>query len=148
MEEENKDFDLQRIKDIIELMKIHNLAEIELVNGNNKVLLKRASNQVSSVPKPMIEQHSVKNSSSDENFDFIKSPMPGTFYAAKGPDSKPYVEIGSEVTPQTTVCIIDAMKVITEINSEFTGTIVEILAKSGQAVGYGTPLFKVKSIKN
>jgi acetyl-CoA carboxylase biotin carboxyl carrier protein len=74
----------------------------------------------------------------------IKSPIVGTFFGRVSPDSDPYVETGSKVEPETTVCIIDAMKVINEIKAEKTGTIVEILAKDGQAVEYGTPLFKVK----
>ncbi len=146
MEEKNKGFDLQKIKELIELMEAHNLVEIEVTKGDEKVLLKRA-NPITSIPESMA-QPSLENSSSDEDLEIIKSPMPGTFYAAKSQDSEPYVKIGSEVTPQTTVYIIDAMKVISEIKAEITGTIVEILAKSGQAIEYGTPLFKVKSAKN
>lgn len=147
MEEKNEDFDLQKIKDLIALMKTHNLLEIEVVHGDDKVLLKRASNQVSSIPKPMIEQPPVVKGSSDEDLVVINSPMKGTFYAAVGPESKPFVEVGSEVTPQTLVCIIEAMKVMNEINAETTGKIVKILAKNRQAVEEGQPLFKVKPMQ-
>ena len=74
----------------------------------------------------------------------IKSPIVGTFYATPSPDSEPYVDIGTEVSPQTVVCIIEAMKVMNEIKAETTGTIVKILVTNGQAVEYGQVLFKVR----
>jgi acetyl-CoA carboxylase biotin carboxyl carrier protein len=70
--------------------------------------------------------------------------MVGTFYATPSPDSEPYVELGSHVTEQTVICIIEAMKVMNEIKAEVEGTIEEILVTSGQAVEYGHPLFRVK----
>ncbi|MHC4455579.1 MAG: acetyl-CoA carboxylase biotin carboxyl carrier protein [Planctomycetota bacterium] len=70
--------------------------------------------------------------------------MVGTFYAAPSPDSEPYVEIESQVSPQTVVCIIEAMKVLNEIKAETSGTIAEILVNNGQAIEYGQVLFKVK----
>lgn len=135
MEQKNKDFDLQKIKELVALMKAHNLVEIEIMHGDDKVLLKRASRQIKAISEPVLEQ---------QHLEVIKSPTVGTFYAALGPDSEPYVEIGSEVTSQTTVCIIDVMKVMNEIKAETTGQIVEILAKTGQAIEYGQPLFKVR----
>ena len=74
----------------------------------------------------------------------IKSPIVGTFYAKPSPDSEPFVEIGSNVGPQTVVCIIEAMKVMNEIKAETSGTIVESFVSDGQAVEYGQVLFKVK----
>lgn len=74
----------------------------------------------------------------------IKSPIVGTFYSAPSPDSKPYLTIGSKVNPDTIICIIEAMKVMNEIKAEASGTIVEILCKTGEAVEYGQVLFKVK----
>ena len=73
----------------------------------------------------------------------ITSPMVGTFYSKPSPTSEPYVEIGSEVTKGDTVCIVEAMKLMNEIESEFTGKVVEILVKDGEPVEYGTPLFKI-----
>lgn len=75
---------------------------------------------------------------------FIKSPMVGTFYRSPSPDSKPFVEIGSEVTPTTPTCIIEAMKVMNEIQADITGTVIEALVESGHTVEYGQPLFKIK----
>ncbi len=143
MGQENKNFDFQKIKEFIALMETHNLVEIEIIHGNDKVLLKRAGAQTNALPNPGIGQF-LESSSPDEGLEVIKSPFPGTFYASPGPDSDPYVEIGSNVTPEITVCIIEAMKVMNQINAEVTGQIVEILAENGEAIEYGQPLFKVK----
>ena len=74
----------------------------------------------------------------------IKSPMVGSFYSASDPDSPPFVEVGSQVTPSTVVCILEAMKVFSEIKAEVSGTIEKILATNSQAVEYGQPLFLVR----
>ncbi len=74
----------------------------------------------------------------------VKSPMVGTFYAAPEPGAEPYVKVGSRVAPGQTVCIIEAMKIMNEIQAETKGTIVEVLVENGQPVEYGQRLFKVK----
>jgi acetyl-CoA carboxylase biotin carboxyl carrier protein len=74
----------------------------------------------------------------------IESPMVGTFYASPKPDAKTFVAVGAAVTPETTVCIIEAMKIFNEIKAECAGTIEKILVKSGQAVEFGQPLFLVR----
>lgn len=79
----------------------------------------------------------------DNTGKIITSPMIGTFYAKPSPDSNPYVEVGSVVKKGDTVCIIEAMKLMNEIETEFEGKIVEILVKDGEMVEYGKPLFKV-----
>ena len=76
--------------------------------------------------------------------EMIKSPMVGTFYSKPSPTADPYVEVGSMVKKGDTVCIIEAMKLMNEIESEFSGAITEVLVKDGDAVEYGTPLFRVK----
>lgn len=139
MEQKDKDFDLQKIKELVALMEANNLVEIEVKHGDDKVLLKRV------VPQQVISEIPISESEvDDENIEVIKSPTVGTFYETVGPESEPYVEIGSKVMPQTTVCIIEAMKVMNEIKAEITGTIIEVLAKNGQAIEYGQPLFKVR----
>ena len=74
----------------------------------------------------------------------IVSPMVGTFYRTPSPESPSYVEIGTEVTPETVVCIIEAMKVMNEIKAELAGTITEVLVENGKPVQFGQPLFRVK----
>jgi acetyl-CoA carboxylase biotin carboxyl carrier protein len=73
----------------------------------------------------------------------IKSPTPGTFYNREKPDAKPYVEVGTRVTPSTVVGLIEAMKIFNEIQAECSGVIVRALVDNGQAVEYGTVLFEV-----
>jgi acetyl-CoA carboxylase biotin carboxyl carrier protein len=80
----------------------------------------------------------------DDNLIEITSHMVGTFYSAPSPDSSPYVEVGANVTADTVVCIVEAMKVMNEIKAEISGTIVEVMCKAGQAVEFGQVLFKVK----
>ncbi len=75
---------------------------------------------------------------------YIKSPMVGTFYRASSPESKPFAEIGTKVSETSVVCIIEAMKIMNEIQSELKGSVVEVLVENGQPVEYGQKLFKVK----
>jgi len=75
---------------------------------------------------------------------FIKSPMVGTFYRAASPESKPYADNGTKVVENSVVCIIEAMKIMNEIQAETKGTVVEVLVENGQPVEYGQRLFKVK----
>ncbi len=84
-----------------------------------------------------------KNEKVDEKGKIVKSPMIGTFYIKPSPESSPYVEIGSKVKKGTVLCIIEAMKLMNEIESEFEGEIVEIFVKDGEAVDYGKPLFRI-----
>jgi acetyl-CoA carboxylase biotin carboxyl carrier protein len=74
----------------------------------------------------------------------VKSPMVGTFYKAASPESKPFAEVGTKISETSVVCIIEAMKIMNEIQSEVKGTVVEILVENGQPVEYGQKLFKVK----
>ena len=80
----------------------------------------------------------------DSDVTYIKSPMVGTFYRAASPDSKAFSDVGTKVVENTPVCIIEAMKIMNEIQAETKGTIVEILVENGQPVEYGQRLFKVK----
>lgn len=91
----------------------------------------------------LIENPTKIETKKDEG-NIIKSPMVGTFYIKPSPTSDPYVQIGTEVTKGETLCIIEAMKLMNEIESEFTGKITEILVKDGETVEYGTPLFIIK----
>lgn len=88
-----------------------------------------------------IEENTVKEEVKCGNI--VKSPMVGTFYSKSSPTSNPYVEIGAEVKKGTVLCIVEAMKLMNEIESEFNGKIVEIFVKDGEAVEYGQPLFRI-----
>jgi len=77
---------------------------------------------------------------------YIKSPMVGTFYRASSPESKPFVDVGAKVVENTVICIIEAMKIMNEIQAETKGTIVEVLIENGQPVEYGQRLYKVKQV--
>ncbi len=75
---------------------------------------------------------------------YVKSPMVGTFYRSSSPESKPFVDVGSKIEDNTLVCIIEAMKIMNEIQAETKGTVVEILVENGQPVEYGQRLFKLR----
>jgi len=155
---EKKDNDLQKIKDMIEIMKDNDLAEVEIKHGDDKIFVKRClpqqpaltavpiiSPNVPSIPDTAQSRAELAPAASQQrDMVEIKSPLVGTFYATASPDSEPFVELKSPVNPQTVVCIIEAMKVMNEIRAETSGTIVEILVTNGQAVEYGQVLFRVK----
>ncbi|MCE5302202.1 MAG: acetyl-CoA carboxylase biotin carboxyl carrier protein [Planctomycetaceae bacterium] len=146
-------FDVRKIRRLVELMKEHDLTEIDLHQGEVRIQLRRAS---ANVP-PMLVQAPIavapaaapspaapaSAESGDANLTVIKSPMVGTFYAAPDPDSPPFVKIGDHVGPETTVCIVEAMKVFNQIPAELSGRIVAVLAENGSPVEFGQPLFKV-----
>ncbi len=96
------------------------------------------------VAAPVAPAAPVAEVKADENLHKITSPMVGTFYAAPSPDSDVYVKVGSKVSQESIVCIVEAMKLFNEIEAEITGEIVEVLVKDGQLVEYGQPLFLVK----
>ena len=101
-----------------------------------------------SVPAVKLQEEkgmvAVPENKEEENYKVIKSPMVGTFYASSSPDKDPYVKVGDKIAKGQVVCIVEAMKLMNEIESEFDGEIVEICVKNEDVVEYGTPLFKVK----
>lgn len=80
----------------------------------------------------------------EESGNIVKSPMVGTFYIKPSPTAEAYVEVGKEVKKGDVLCIIEAMKLMNEIESEYTGTVIEVLVKDGETVEYGTPLFRIR----
>ena len=148
--------DLKDIKAIIDLMKKNSISEFELERQDFKIKLKRgtASSAVSQpedlayippmaittmAPTPISAAHSPANGELE-----IKSPMIGTFYRAPSPESAAYVEIGTEVSPETVVCIIEAMKVMNEIKAETKGIITQVLIENGKPVEFGQALFRIR----
>ena len=128
--------------------------KIKMEKKEEKIVVKESSEIVEKVIEPSTTVKEIVNTKIDsndnvsvinteENGKIITSPMIGTFYAKPSPDSNPYVEIGSVVKKGDTVCIIEAMKLMNEIETEFEGKITEILVKDGDMVEYGKPLFRV-----
>ena len=157
--------DLKEIKAIIDLMKKNSLSEFELEEKEFKIKLKRpiASGPPSpaltplddpeltaypplarSVPGPQPGAALAAPATSGDAE--IKSPMIGTFYRAPSPDAAAYVDVGSEVGPDTVVCIIEAMKVMNEIKAEVRGVITGVVADNAKPVEFGQPLFKVRPL--
>lgn len=151
---------LNEIKELIELVDKSTLQELEIENEGSRLTLRKASAHVaqvvaqpmSVVSAPSIAQAEVNVSQASDavitepatNLHTIVSPMVGTFYRSSSPDSNPYVNIGDKVGDKTTVCIIEAMKLMNELEAEVKGSIVDILVENGQLVEYGQPLFLVK----
>src|SRR5215471_12967785 len=151
--------DLKDIKAIIDLMRKNSVSEFELEKQDFKIRLKRGSNggtssssfeeapgmtyvqpQVSvanNVVAPQIVAPVINELE-------IKSPMIGTFYRAPSPESVSYVEVGTEVNPDTVVCIIEAMKVMNEIKAEAKGVITQVLIENAKPVEFGQPLFRLR----
>jgi len=149
--------DLKDIKAIIDLMKKNSVSEFELERQDFKIRLKRGGN--GSNPPVQYEESAVMAYTPNaqllaaatapalpaaSNELEIKSPMIGTFYRAPSPESASYVEVGTEVNPDTVVCIIEAMKVMNEIKAEVKGVVTQVLVENAKPVEFGQPLFKVR----
>jgi acetyl-CoA carboxylase biotin carboxyl carrier protein len=150
-------FDVRKVRKFIELMNEHDLSEVDLRQGDQRIRLRRGPEFVT-VAAPGAPSGGVSHAAAgggsagkssepapdDSNAIFVKSPMIGTFYAAANPDSPPFVKVGDRVGPDTTVCIVEAMKVFNEIPAECSGRIVAVLAQSGEPVEFNQPLFRVE----
>jgi acetyl-CoA carboxylase biotin carboxyl carrier protein len=150
--------DLKDIKAIIDLMKKNSITEFELEQQDSKLRLKRGLNgggpvaqneeAVPMIPLPVgspaLAAPPVITAVPNTGEIDIKSPMIGTFYRSPSPEAASYVEPGSEVSPDSVVCIIEAMKVMNEIKSEVKGVITQILVENGKPVEFGQPLYKVR----
>lgn len=154
--------DIKEIKAVIDLMRKNSLSEFEYEQDGTKIRIQRGPDgkpQVfSSSPNLLTAPTLVPVSATlpptpipmaaptppAETLPTINSPMVGTFYGSPAPDAPAYVSVGSAVTPESVVCIIEAMKVMNEIKAEMSGTITEILAESGKPVEFGKPLFRIR----
>ena len=144
----------EEIKKLVSLMEESKLneLEVELPDGtkvgmkkNNAKLENTTENvQYLTIPNPNTQIVETKKEEPQEEYKIVKSPMVGTFYSKSAPDAKPYVEVGSKVKKGDILCIVEAMKLMNEIESEFDGEIVEVCIKDGEMVDYGKPLFKLK----
>ena len=148
--------DVQQIRELIELMVEHDLSELRIREGDTTISLRRGPTGGIEVggglpPAPAMAPAPAAQSPPtpaepplDEGLVPMLSPMVGTFYTAPDPDSSPFVQVGSEVSADTPVCIIEAMKVFNEIKAEVAGTIERILVQDQQAVEFGQPLMLVR----
>jgi acetyl-CoA carboxylase biotin carboxyl carrier protein len=142
-------FDVARIKEIVELMEQHDLVEVDLQDGDDKIKLNRgvaAAPHMIAAPAPAAPAPAAPTAPTgvSDGTVTIKSPIVGTFYARPNPESETFVKVGSVVSSDTVVCIVEAMKVFNEIPAECSGTVVEVLIEDQQPVDVGKPLFRVK----
>lgn len=149
----NENEGVEVVKELIELANKNNLAELEWDFGGNKVKIRRVTNIVAeAIPEPIkVKETKVEKTASVETksepikkFEEIKSPMVGVFYSRPRPDAPPFVEKGDVVEPGQTLCIIEAMKLMNEIEAEKKCKIIEILVEDGESVEYGEPLFLIE----
>ncbi|MDP1581711.1 MAG: acetyl-CoA carboxylase biotin carboxyl carrier protein [Candidatus Didemnitutus sp.] len=160
--------DLKQIKLIVDLMKRSDLTEFEVEEEGFKIKIKRNSGEIQMIPTGGYSAHPFAQSAPPEppkvaapatpgaataagdtaadetGFVYVKSPMVGTFYRSPSPENPAFVEVNTKVEEKSVVCIIEAMKIMNEIQSEVKGTVVELLVENGQPVEYGQRIFKVK----
>src|SRR5436190_977890 len=150
-------FDVARIRELVELMKEHELQEIDLRESDQRIRLARAGAGMqptysviappATVPSAPLAASSVSTPpaviADGPHIKTINSPMVGTFYTKANPNSPPFVKVGDSVNPETVVCIIEAMKVFNEISAEIKGKVVAVLVDTETPVDFGRPLFKV-----
>lgn len=149
-------FDVERIRQIIKLMEQHDLSEVDLQQGDEKIKLNRgAAAPVQGAPVPVAPFHATaapvaavsppaNDASSTAGTFTINAPMVGTFYSRANPESEPFVKVGDKINDETIVCIVEAMKVFSEIPAECSGKIVEVLVSDQEAVDFGKPMFRVQ----
>ena len=149
--------DLRKLKTLIDLVQQSGIAELEITEGEEKVRISRGIAGAQVVPQagvayvtapipqtaPEAAVPAGPSAPPEAEAHVVKSPMVGTFYRSSAPDAKPFVEIGQAVKAGETVCIIEAMKLLNEIECDRDGVIKEILVENGQPVEFGQPLFAI-----
>ncbi len=150
--------DIRKLKELVRLMVTNDLTELDLRDSEEQVTLRRHRlNHVGVPDAPVVvaapaaappaaggAESSPAAVAEAEGLLTIASPMVGTYYAAPNPDAAPFVEVGATITPDTVVCIIEAMKIFNEIKAECAGTLVKALVENGEPVEFGQTLFLVK----
>ena len=154
--------DLRKLKTLIDLVSESNISELEITEAEGKVRIVKADPHAAAAPvmmmaaaptplvptaasraAPATAAEDADAAAAAETGHVVKSPMVGTFYRAASPGGKPLVEVGSNVKAGEPICIIEAMKIMNEIEGDETGTIAKILCENGQAVEFGQPLFVI-----
>lgn len=155
--------DLRKLKTLIDLVSDSNVSELEITEAEGKVRIVKGGGAVvhsyapapayphqgapaaAPAPAPAVAASAPAPVAAEaETAHAVKSPMVGTFYRSASPGAKPFVEVGSTVKEGDTICIIEAMKILNEIEADKSGTITRILCDNGQAVEYGQPLFHIE----
>lgn len=149
--------DLRKLKTLIDLVSESNVSELEITEAEGKVRIVKSGGAVvqqfaaAPVQAPVaapaaapVAAGQPAPAAAAPTGHVVKSPMVGTFYRAASPGAKPFVEVGSQVKEGETLCIIEAMKILNEIEADKSGTVTRILGENGQAVEYGQPLFVIE----
>lgn len=147
--------DLRKLKKLIDLVQESGIAELEITEGEEKVRISRAGNAVQTAvmtmphitptmaAPPAAALPAAPEAPAEPEGHVVKSPMVGTFYRSSAPGAKPFVELGQSVNAGDTLCIIEAMKLLNEIEADQGGVIKTVLVENGQPVEYGQPLFLI-----
>jgi acetyl-CoA carboxylase biotin carboxyl carrier protein len=150
--------DLRKLKKLIDLVQESGIAELEITEGEEKVRISRAGNAVQTAVMTMPQATTMTavapavavaavaaapETPAEPEGHVVKSPMVGTFYRSSAPGAKPFVEIGQSVNAGETLCIIEAMKLLNEIEADQGGVVKSVLVENGQPVEYGQPLFLI-----
>ena len=149
--------DIRKVKKLIEMLENSNLEEIEIQEGEESVRLVKSNGNLSNtsatqsieIPQNSTPSDSLNKSQSEglkeetEEGNFITSPMVGTFYASASPGAKPFINVGDLIAEGDVVCIVEAMKMMNEIKSEFSGKVVSIKVENSEPVEYGQALFEI-----
>ena len=146
--------DIRKVKKLIELLETSDIAEIEIKEGEEAVRISRASKiqpAVAAMPAPLAAPAPAAAESAAEqppgpaaeSGELVVSPMVGTFYRAPAPSSPPYVEVGQQVKEGDVIGIVEAMKMMNQIESEFSGVVAAILVEDGKPVEFGQPLVRI-----
>ena len=149
--------DIRKVKKLIEMLENSNLEEIEIQEGEESVRLVKSNGNISNISStqsiavpqmsatvtPQEENQSEEVNLESEEGNFITSPMVGTFYASASPGAKPFINVGDLVAEGDVVCIVEAMKMMNEIKSEFSGKVVSIKVENSEPVEYGQALFEI-----
>jgi len=152
--------DLRKLKTLIDLVSESNVSELEITEAEGKVRIVKsapaglaapvtytmapAPATAPSVPVPAAPAVEAVAAPAEPEGHTVKSPMVGTFYRASSPGAKPFVEIGDSIKEGETICIVEAMKILNEIEADKSGTVTRILVENGQAVEYGQPLYVIE----
>ncbi len=150
--------DLRKLKTLIDLVSESNISELEITEADGKVRIVKADPRAAAAPvavvpaavaapalaAPVPAAAAVPPAPPAETGHVVKSPMVGTFYRASAPGAKPLVEVGQEVRPGQPLCIIEAMKIMNEIEADKGGTVTRVLVDNGQAVEFGQPMFVIE----